>query len=195
MVQEDRPAFAELLAATFEVYSNATLTPNAVAIWWAALERYPLEAVRGALSAHLTNPDRGRFAPKPADIIAALIEQDGHPRSDEAWALCPLDEAQTTIWTEQIQEAYFSGPHELLKAGDRVAARMAFRDSYARVLGAARMTGVPIRWTPSFGTDAPGREPALREAVERGRLPAAEARRLLPHGKFDEPQRLLKSRQ
>jgi hypothetical protein len=67
----DRPHFAQLLAAVSAVYAR-DLSPDVVAIYWAALAEFDLAAVRQAMDRHVKNPDSGQFMPKPADLIRML---------------------------------------------------------------------------------------------------------------------------
>lgn len=179
MTELDRKPFADLLTATLQVYSTP-IGPQVIGIWWAALARYPLEAVRAGLSAHVTDPHAGRFTPKPADVISHLTQNDGRPGADEAWALCPLAESQTTVWTEEARMAFFEAAYGLLET-DRIAARMAFKDAYNRHVATARRALEPVVWTASLGTDAGGRESVLRAAVEQGRLEQTYVAGLLPY--------------
>lgn len=179
MQDADRQQFAKLLTATFEVY-QAHLTPDAIGVWWSALQRYPLEAVRSGLSAHVTDAQRGRFAPKPADVIHQLSGSDGRLGADEAWARCPLDETRSVVWSDEISKAYFAGAYDLLVAGDRIAARMAFKDAYERIVEENRRIGNAPRTLISFGHALGGREDALRRAVEEGTVSIEYAQRLLP---------------
>jgi hypothetical protein len=41
-------------------------------VWWEACKGYNLEQVNKALTAHATDPERGQFAPKVADIVRQL---------------------------------------------------------------------------------------------------------------------------
>lgn len=179
MTDNDRREFAELLTATIQVYGTA-VGPQVIGIWWAALQAYPLALIRAGLSAHVTDPHAGRFTPKPADVISHLTQNDGRPGADEAWALCPLSESQTTVWTEEARMAFFETAYGLLDA-DPIAARMAFKDAYQRHVAAARRALSPVVWTVSLGTDAGGRESVLRAAVEQGRLEQTYVAGLLPY--------------
>ena len=187
MTDSDRHDFAELLTATMQVY-GATLSATAIGIWWGALARHGIENVRAALSAHVQDPERGRFAPKPADVIAQIVAMDGRPGADEAWALCPLDEGRTTVWTDEISRAFFAGAYQILADGDRIAARMAFKDAYEREVSAARRMGAPVTWSVSLGHDVGGRSQVLLDAMERGRIGAPQVAGLLPS--LDIPQAL-----
>lgn len=109
----------------------------------------------------------------------------GHVGPEEAWALCPRSEADTVVWTEEICQAYFTAAFPLLEAGDKVAARMAFVETYKRLINEARLRRRAALWFPSLGHDKGGREEVINRARDLGRLPKPEAIPLL------ENQRLL----
>ena len=44
----------------------------AMDVWWNAMRPFDLPAITEAFNRHLTNPDTGQFAPKPADIVRML---------------------------------------------------------------------------------------------------------------------------
>lgn len=180
MVEQDLQAFNDLLDGVCEVYGK-DIGPNAVKVWFAALSSYGLADVSRALSAHVQDADRGRFMPKPADVIAQIeiAAPDGRPGPDEAWAMLPASEAESCVWTDEMSQAWGIAA-ELLP--DRVAARMAFKDAYVRLCQKAKTDGLPVRWTPSLGTDKHGREAAIADAEIKGRLLLTneQRERLLP---------------
>lgn len=50
------------------------------------LQGYPIDDVEGAIKAHMLDPERGRFAPRPADVVAQLQKsQERNPV--HAWGL------------------------------------------------------------------------------------------------------------
>lgn len=137
---------------------------------------YPLADVQTAL-ARCQRELRGRLT--LADILDRM--PGGHPGPDEAWAtvsrgLC--DESVTVVWTEQMREAF--GPASAL-ADDPVAARMAFRDTYQRLVAEARARGERPVWSVSRGTDRADQERQITDAVRTGKLTVTQAQRLLPH--------------
>lgn len=71
MAPHDKPAFVALLTQAIGFYSQA-VSPFAVGVWWQACEAFELEQVAKALTAHALDPDRGQFAPKPADLVRVL---------------------------------------------------------------------------------------------------------------------------
>lgn len=73
MTQDDLKSFFEILQGCMEVYNpERKLTPAASNIWFEALKAYPLKDISLALTSHLSDPENGRFAPKPADILRYL---------------------------------------------------------------------------------------------------------------------------
>lgn len=71
MKQSDRAEFAALITDALAFYRQ-DVSKFALGVWWAACERFDLEQVRGALTAHAMDPERGQFAPKPADLVRHL---------------------------------------------------------------------------------------------------------------------------
>ena len=71
-----------------------------------------------------------------------------------------------------------------------LAARMAFKGAYERLVTGARAVRTPLRWVVSLGHDVGGRESVLLDAAERGRITAGQANALIPH-RAEPSQRLL----
>jgi hypothetical protein len=93
--------------------------------------------------------------------------------------MLPHDENTSTVWTEEMAAAWgVAGP--LMIEGDRVGARMAFKEAYTRAVNEARDQKLPPKWTPSFGRDVGGRQAAIEEAVRHKRLSLDHAVKLLP---------------
>lgn len=161
--------------------TGTELSEAAARIFADDLSAYPKPAVLRALE-RCRREVRGRLV--LADVLERVVEQDGRLSADEAWALCTFDEAASVVWTDEIAAAW--GVAYPLR-DDVTAARMAFRKAYEREVAEARREGVPVKWRPSLGTDASGREAALRQAVELGRLTRARAVSLLPRLADDLP--------
>jgi hypothetical protein len=152
--------------------SGRTVSPAAATMLARDLSRFPSESVLAAL-------ERCRFElrtfPTISEIIARL--DDGRPGAEEAWAMIPQDERDSVVWTDEMAEAY--GVARTLLP-DAVAARMAFKETYSRLLTEARTSGRPAKWTPSLGHDKQGRAAALMLAVDKGRLALPAAQALVP---------------
>lgn len=179
----DIAEFTDMLDAVSAMLSRGRYVPNATStsMFFNAMRRYSLATVRASFDAHVADPIRGKFVPVPADLIAqieGMLADDGRLGPEEAWALAlrSSDEAETVVWTAEISQA-FAACRSVLDRGDEVGARMAFREAYARIVGAARADMVPVRWVPTLGHDLERRELALSEAIAVGRLEAPGAKR------------------
>jgi hypothetical protein len=184
MFEHDFAVFAQLMDDTWAVNPKwTTLIPTGKAVYFKALECYPIAVVEAALMAHVRDPQRGRYQPTPADLVFQIeAAQSGtRPAVDEAWALslAALDEGDTVVWTEEMRDA-FTLCRPLLVAGDKIGARMAFKDAYARLLADAMRQHKPVKWDVSLGTDPRRRKDAITRAECAGLLPAARSQALLP---------------
>lgn len=171
---DPRETLAKEIAVAAAV-SGTELSKVALAAMVDDLLAYPLDRAVNAI--------RRARREVPRLTLNAVIDRvelgDGHPGPDEAWAMCPATEADSVVWTEQMSRAFFVA-QPLLDRGDRIGARMAFKDAYAREVEQARLARAPIKWTPSLGTDAEKREQAIAIAVERGRIGHETAAAYLP---------------
>lgn len=84
MTESDKPNCGRLLSDALGFYRQ-DVSQFTLDVWWAACNRFDIEQVRKALTAHALDPDRGQFAPKPADLIRVLEGTHGD-RSLMAWA-------------------------------------------------------------------------------------------------------------
>lgn len=71
MNEADHGAFSRLIADVLAFYRRDA-GKFSLDVWWQACKAYPLEALRAALSAHARDPERGSFAPYPADVVRQL---------------------------------------------------------------------------------------------------------------------------
>lgn len=156
-------AVIQALAVTAEL-TGAQLSEAAARVMVMDLAPYPEEQVLRALS-RCRKELRTRLT--VADVVSRL--DDGRPGPEEAWSMVPLDERQTIVWTEEMTAAW-SVALPLLKEGDRIAARMAFLETYRTHVQRARDAGIQVKWTVSLGHDTKGRAAALEDAVRRGRI-------------------------
>lgn len=91
--------------------------------------------------------------------------------------MIPRDEAASVVMTDEMAAAYgIASP--LLNAKDQIAARMAFKSAYERIVESKRLAGVGPKWFPSLGHDKAGRDLVISEAVRLGRLGAEHAKGL-----------------
>ena len=72
MRQSDRDRLLEVLAGVYAFYGK-DLSQFSCDVWVQACESYEVEQVTKALSAHLMDPERGQWLPKPADLVRQLV--------------------------------------------------------------------------------------------------------------------------
>ncbi|SOY56833.1 replicative helicase loader/inhibitor [Cupriavidus taiwanensis] len=182
MLEQDKKEFAEVIRATFDNYHREQPMNATLRLWWEMLAGFDIAAVRGACLKHIAT--ELRYAPTIGQLLENLrgpAGADGRLGADEAWAkaLIGLDESETVVTTPEIMEA-FAIARPVLEGGDEVGARMAFKDSYNRIVAEARSAGKPVARQASLGWDPQKREYAVSEAVNAGLLPAPTASALLP---------------
>lgn len=185
MVERDLQPFTSMLDDVLAFYPQAKPpTAGQKAMFFRALAEFTIAQVRAGFDAHVKDPQRGRFPPMPADVVAqidAFAKLDGRPGPEEAWAIAVLaaDETRTIVWSEEIAAAWgiAKAVHD---QGDDVGARMAFKDAYNRLVANARRENKPTVWSPTVGTDPEQRDHALSSAHIAGRLSAPERLRELP---------------
>lgn len=165
------------LAATAEL-TGYEISPTALAMMATDLSSYSEEVIIKAL-AMLRRESKYKMT------LASVVEQieklspDGRPGADEAWAMIPRTEEATVVWTDEMAQAH-SVASPLLEEGDKIAARMAFKEKYQSLVEENKRNGIPVKWSASLGHDIYGRESALVEAVRLGRIDCRHAMRLMP---------------
>ena len=164
---------SELLKAV-SVTAELTGTPmseTAAEVLVTELAPYPMNQVLGALK-------RCRKELRPRMFtMAAVLERldDGRPGPEEGWAMLPVSEDQTVVWTTEMASAWRVAL-PLMQDGDMVAARMTFKETYLKLVMAARDRGDPVRWAVCLGMSKAGQEGPLIEAVRAGRITLENAK-------------------
>lgn len=169
MRADDLPKFAALLADVLNGYGKDLPEASGISLWFKQLSPFPAHTVKAAFEAYrIERPD---FAPAPNGIVARCKLLDGRPDENEAWAVAitSQDESETIIWTEEMAGA-FNLARPLLETGDEIAARMAFKDAYKRLVGEARAANRQANWSVSAGWDANRRQVAVEKAIVAGLL-------------------------
>jgi hypothetical protein len=151
--ESDNDQFFNFLEGCADTYGKE-IKPIQAKIFFNALAEYSFRDVEAAFNAHIT---KSRYFPTPADIIGNIPKSimDNHIGADEAWqtALLSMDEATSVIVNEQILEARGIAM-DIYHSGDKVGARMAFRDAYNRIT----LENPKPKWFVSLGHDKDGRE-------------------------------------
>lgn len=164
---------AQAIAVTAEL-CGTNLSDPAKRMMMQDLSGYPDAAVIQALSA-CRKQLKGRLT--LSEIISRI--DDGRPGVEEAWAKLPRDEATTAVWTDEMRQAW-AVALPLLEVGEDVAARMAFKEAYTRIVTAARDSGAPVVWSVTVGTDAHGRRAVIEEAAAQGLISHERVQFFLP---------------
>ncbi len=84
MKDSERADFARLLIGVGELYGKK-MSSMLMNIYWAALKRFDLVAIRQSINRHVNSVDIGQFMPKPADVIRHL-EGDSDTHALKAWS-------------------------------------------------------------------------------------------------------------
>ena len=161
------------VAVTAELCGRS-FSPEAARVFIEDLAQYPEHQVFGSLK-RCRKEVRGALTVQ--DVVSRL--DDGRPGAEEAWAGLPMTEGDTAVWTAEMAQA-FGVALPLIDAGEVVAARMAFKETYARLIGQARDAGQPVNWSVTLGHNPAGRPGPLARAVELGRITHEEARSHCP---------------
>lgn len=172
MTNSDFEGFALALRRTFLACTAGQKEPDpdTVGLYFDLFMHLPLEEVLACLKAHMLDPERGKFVPRPGDITHQLQLRDGHPDPDSAWAVAvkAADEEATVIWTTPISEAWEVARG--LYSSNKVGAAMAFKAAYTKLLAAERSQGRRAAWHPSLGFNKQLATEALRVAVSSGTI-------------------------
>jgi len=161
--------FAKAMIFLKAEYPNmASITGPRREMWWAALASYPDGVLMNAVTNHIKTSS---FEPHLNDILKGCDAQTdgGWLGVEEAWALMPKSEHESAMLTDEIAQA-IAVATPLIEEGDRVAARMAFKDAYLRLVERAKLEGRKPRYFPSYGTDRHGVISMLAKAVQVGQI-------------------------
>lgn len=164
----------EAVAATYAAVGQE-LSDLALTAVCMDLKGYPPEGLGAALQRCRKELKRISLV----DIIDRI--PGGLPGPEEAWAIVApslTDESKTLVWTDEMAQAFGVA---LGLQDDPIAARMAFKEAYARLRSESRDAGKPVTWRASLGHDPQGREGPLLEAAEKGRLTMPYVQNLLPN--------------
>jgi hypothetical protein len=178
----------EALAATAEIM-QAEVSPVSLVVMAEDLQAYDQNLVMQAISRF--RKESSRFSLNGIITQIEKLNPNGRISADEAWALYPHNEESSAVITNEIAEA-MAVAQPLLNEGDKVGARMAFKNAYERIVENNKSQGISPQWFPSLGTEKSGREIAVKEAVRIGRLPSSAIQTLLPPAVNNIPSNLLK---
>ncbi|KAF0844346.1 hypothetical protein FNL37_1790 [Methylovorus glucosotrophus] len=175
-MNENQTKLVQMLAATAELMGYE-LSGVALAYMAKDFQQYDIGLMENALRNVRLNQPRFNQAGIQREIDN--LSPDGRPGADEAWAMYPHDENASAVLNSEIADA-MGIAHPLIEEGDMIAARMAFKDAYNRIVSQNKLKGIAPQWFPSLGHEPEGRKQALDDAVARGRISPSHAAALLP---------------
>ncbi|MBW5853304.1 hypothetical protein, partial [Yersinia enterocolitica] len=142
------------------------------------LSDYPYDEICKAL-ARVRKEHVGKLTLKA--IIDRMQKPGTRPAANEAWALSlpAQDESNTVVWTDEMSQAW-AVALPVLESGDKVGARMAFIQTYERLVTIAEAENKSPCWRVSQGWDTEKRVQAITTAQNAGLLPAPIANKYLP---------------
>ena len=174
-MSKDKERLALALAAAALIYDKS-LSSDTLNLYVKLLADYPVDDVLLGLASHLKDPERGRWWPKPGDIIAMMPGTKGPMAAAEAWEVAMqlrvYDEDASVVVPKAI---LLSFPFATWGTGDKVAARMAFKGAYERNVKRGDAFDLEL----SIGWDAGGRDAAVVEAERAGAISNEQAEVLL----------------
>ncbi len=95
MQQADHNAFKTVMHGVYALYGK-DISPGVMDIWWGAMRPFDFAAFRDAMNRHATDPDRGQFLPKPADVIRLMV---GSTQDTALIAWAKVDRAVRSVGT------------------------------------------------------------------------------------------------
>jgi hypothetical protein len=112
-------------------------------------------------------------------IMTHLPDPHGFLGVEEAWAAVPKDEHSTAIICDEMMQAWVAVKDTY--SFDKVGARMAFKETYERLVVESKAAGRKAKFRVSLGHDVQAREDVVRQALERGIITEERAQHMLPH--------------
>lgn len=175
---EEKRRFAALLTALSDYYKSE-ISKGVMGLYWEGLRQYDYEAIEKAAWAHTQMPgDAGHWMPKISDLTK-ILAPNAWLAADEVWARMPKSEADSAMMTKESAEA-MGAATALLEIGDKVAARMAFKSAYDRLVDQAKAEGRAPVYFASFGTEKSHHSTMLANAVQAGQIELQHAIELAP---------------
>jgi hypothetical protein len=159
------------LAVTIEL-TGSELSENGARMLADDLDGFNPDHVMGALKRIRYDGVRVTLG----NIMSRL--DDGRPQAEEAWAMLPKDEYGSAALTDEMSEA-MGVALPLMQEGDHIAARMAFKECYTKLVSLAREQKRPTKWFMSIGSDQHQREAALIDATRKNRIAVDHAVKFL----------------
>ena len=161
-------------------YDLPIFTDERIRMWEQALSAFPAGSVSKSVTNHITTSS---YKPQLADIVKGCEAQEDSNwlGAEEAWALAPKSESDSAMVTPEIAEALAS----ISLMNDPISARMAFKETYLRLVAKAKIERRQPRYFASLGTEINGRVSMLAHAVKTNKIALDAATSLVPELSLD----------
>lgn len=166
---------SKLIAGSFEMQAKP-ITTATIDMIIKTFELFDYNTLKTAINKVLM---KGQLV-TTATVLPIIQKCDGRMESDEAWSrsLLAFDESATIVWTDEMSAAW-GAAEDLYNNGDRVGARMAFKQCYERLVEENRLNRVPLNYWISYGTDVQRRIGAIDKARLEGLISNDKANSLI----------------
>ena len=173
--------FKEIMQALALLYERVEIKAVVAEMYWEDLKHLSDEELSQVVQAHRRDPVRGKFFPKPADLLDKFPQDLKHPHADVAWAVAvKLGDGNAAVITNEIKAAR-DACLPLLKTGDHVGARNAFKAAYEAILARLEYPAIPM-WQVVNANSQNARIDSVQKAKDMGVIGARPAQRLLSSG-------------
>ena len=175
MKSTDKTIFVEIMTGLGSAYRQ-DVTKAVLGVFWNATQDLTIEQFNLAVNKHVR---KSKFFPTIAEIYEIAEQSSGnqHLCADEAWgvALQLANELIAVVVTNEIFTAWVEAK-PVFDVGDEVGARMAFKATYNRIMGA---TQSPPVWRLTEGQDKAMTIAVVEKAAQMGRYLSPETYRRL----------------
>lgn len=175
MNSQQKTSIVDALMVAYEVMGREMSEAGAQMIL-RALDGFEFEAVMTAIKRTVSE---AKFI-TPAEIISRV--DDGRPDPEKAWSeVCHYDpdDTYTECMTEEQSLARGACWH-LLASGDKVAARMAFKEEYVKLCAENRLKKQPVKYVFQMGRNKDNRLEVVKQAILDGKITQKTALAKLP---------------
>lgn len=176
MNDNDKKRFFEFMVGCAAIYDRE-LKSEQVHIFFNVLSSYDFLEIEKSFTHHIKT---SKFFPTPAEIINNIPKSiaNEHIGAEEAWSIAikSLDEQITVICTNEILSA-MDIAKDIYHSGDKVGARMAFREAYNRII----LKSDKPSWFVSLGSLKHLREQEIIKALNMGLISHSQAENMLPN--------------
>jgi hypothetical protein len=158
--------------------NGIAVSPTMSELVLAMFHNEPDDLVKAAALAAIKESKHKTTLASIAEQLALLKPPDAfdHVSPEEAWALVPKDERETSHLSDEMLDAIYRGAvNEYLERDDYIGAERAFKKLYAENIAKSRAINNKPIWRVSLGHDTSMRVIGLERAVSKGAVNSDQA--------------------